>query len=276
MPDALATRRLRSQKAGRPYSWSSARPSRSPYTAGSGGVVCMTPSSCWRFWSAKSKENRGQRASAEARSAAGLTVTIARPDGASQPFCDASTVTSATPKAVDDERVAGRAADGVYGEQPPAALDDGRERRQVVAHAGAPLAVGEEDLAGLRVAGERVGERGGINRVAPRGVEPDDLGAEGCGDAGPKLAEPPHDEEKRLLARAERVGDGGLEGARPARRPGGDVVVGLKPCLQHGSAVGEQLRELVPARVDHLRPDRAPRLLGHPAGTREEDVWRHT
>ena len=60
------------------------------------------------------------------------------------------------------------------------------ERRDVVAHAGRGLGVHDGDDLRVRVRGE---QRLGIDRLAPLGLDPHDLGAAARGDVAHALAE---------------------------------------------------------------------------------------
>ena len=107
---------------------------------------------------------------------------------------------------------AGR-ADRVAEEQRPALADDRADRLQVVGDAGRRLVVGEEDALHVAVPPQRLADRLGRDRPAPRDLQLDDLQAVGARDPGEALAERPADERQDAVAGREEVGDARFQGA---------------------------------------------------------------
>ena len=158
------------------------------------------------------------------------------------------------------QRQAARAAHRVHRYQLAAALDHGRDRRHVVGDPGRGLVVGDEDLLDGRVLGQEPLDVLGVDGLALRHLEPDRVDAVGDRDIGPAVTERADRAEQRLLARAQQVGDGGLEPPRPARRVEEHVVARAQHLLDAGTDVGHQCRELGTPMVDHR-----PRLGAHHA-----------
>ena len=140
--------------------------------------------------------------------------------------------------------------------------DDRAQRGHVVGHAGRRLVVRDRHRVVVRalMAREMIGERVGIDGVAPAGIEAIDFVAEGFGDVVPALGE-------RAAGRDEHApGDAVLERRLHHARAGGrsrrtSICVVSKSVFRSRVDAAEQLFELGAAVADH-RPRHLLQDLG--------------
>ena len=122
--------------------------------------------------------------------------------------------------------------------------DDLGDRLDVVDDAGRGLAQRREDDLDARVGGEQAVDLGRVEAAAPAGLVARGVGLVGVGELDPALAELARRAREHAVAGPDEVRDGGLHGARAARREQEHVVARAE---DRGQALEDARVELTPA-----------------------------